>query len=306
MKPAPLTRCALAALALVVTAGCTTKAAIVPSTATPTPVVATSGADRPSVMSYADAPRAVRTLLDHTGVEPIVVSAGAKLAVARHVVVAGDVDPFDLSQMAVEGDIAVDAVDRIDGRSFRGRVLILAPATESDYRAWAGRGHSDDWGITPRTPWHGGSTWIILHLSASGLSAATLDADPHLLRDVITHEMFHALTLTHGSRAPLWLTEGFAEVAGQKLGPPHLPKRVALPTDAQVDGHPLGYFLAWQFAAFLNHRVGHARAMRFYLAAVAPHRQAAINALSKRDLGASLPSLVRSWKKAYRAHGVIL
>jgi len=306
MKPARLIRCALAALALSLTAGCTTSRAVVPSTTPGTaPSTAGAGVDRASVVSYAAAPPKVRALVDHTGLEPVVESTGARLALGRHVVVAGDVDATDLHQIALLGDLAVDAVDRMDRRSFAGKLLILAPATESDFRAWDGTGYADAWGVTKVMPWHGGPTWVTLHLSAPGISAATLDDDRLLLRRVITHEVFHALTLSPTSRAPKWLTEGFAELAGPTLGPHVVPEHASLPSDAQVHHDPLGYFWAWQFASFLTQHAGRARSMRFYLAAVAPHWHATMNALSRRYLGASLSSLVHSWQHAYRAQGPI-
>jgi hypothetical protein len=310
MNPGPLTRCALATVAVLMAAGCTTEAAVAPTTTPPTPVVASDGADHPQVMRYADAPGAVRALLDHTGLEPVVESTGAKLAVGEHVVVAGDIDSTDLQQLALGGDVTVDAVDRIDGHGFGGRVLILAPATESDYRAWGGAKYPHLPGFTRVTPLHGGSTWITLNLAQRGPAGLSLQDDRGLLRHTIAHELFHALTLEPGFKAPLWLLEGFAEVAGSQfaaLGPRHLPRTVSLPKDTQVNRRPaLGYYLAWQFAAFLNHHVGQARAMRFYLAAVAPHRHGTMNALSRRYLGTPLPGLVRSWEKAYRAHGPLL
>lgn len=306
-----LRRCALTALALSLTTGCTTSTvASVPTPAPTATVAAVGGAHRSSVVTYAKAPKTVQAVLDHTGLEPVVESTGAKLAMGRHVVVAGDVDPSDLSAMADVGDDAVDEVDNMTGHSGYGRVLILAPATEAEYEAWGGAGYTDAWGVTRVLAWRGAQTWITLNLAAGGLDAGTLKADQPLLVHVIDHEMFHALTLKPGGQgqAPLWLTEGFAEVAGQMqatVWPRTPPRRATLPTDTQVHKDTYGYFLAWQFVAFVEGRVGPARAMRFYFAAVSPQRDSTLNALSRRYLGASLARLTSNWQHAYRKHGPI-
>lgn len=260
-------------------------------------------------MSYARAPKAARAVLDRTGLESVVESTRAKLAVGRHVVVVGDVGSPDLYQMALIGDLAVDEVDRIDGRHFGGRVLILAPATQDEYRAWGGAGYTDAWGITKVPPQKDGSTWITLDLSKPGLTAATMEDDHTLLKEVIAHEMFHALTLKPGgrARAPLWLIEGFAEVAGERmsrLAARTPPRRATLPTDTQIEQDPYGYYMAGQIAAYIEQRSGR-RAMRFYFAAVSPHRRGTLNEISERYLDISVQDLVRLWKRAYRRHGPI-
>ncbi|HEX5404336.1 MAG TPA: hypothetical protein VFX16_18775 [Pseudonocardiaceae bacterium] len=306
-----LRRCVFGALVLSLTAGCTTSTAAPAPTSTPKATAgALGGARRSSVVTYASAPKAVQTVLDHTGLEPVVETTGAKLAVGHHVVVAGDVDPSDLSAMAQVGDDAVDEVDQLTGLSVHGRVLILAPATEAEYLAWGGAGFTDAWGITRYLAWKGAQTWITLNLATGGLDAGTLKADQPLLVHVIDHEMFHALTLKPSGRgkAPLWLTEGFAALAGQQqatVWPRTPPTRVTLPTDTQVRTDTYGYFLAWQFVVFVERRVGQARAMRFYFAAVSPRRHSTLNALSNRYLKASLATLASRWKHAYRKHGPI-
>lgn len=306
-----LRRCALTTVALSLTTGCTTSTAAPASITAPTATAgAMAGAHRSSVVTYADAPKAVQAVLDHTGLEPVVEGTGAKLAVGRHVLVAGDVDSADLAALAHVGDGAVDEVDKLTGQRLQGRVLILAPATEPEYQTWGGSGYTDAWGVTRVVARRGAQTWITLNLAAGGLDAATLKADQPLLVHVIDHEMFHALTLKPGGQgqAPLWLTEGFAEVAGQQqavVWPRTPPRRATVPTNAQVHTDTYGYFLAWQFVAFVERRVGQARAMRFYVAAVSPERHSTLNALSKRYLGASLARLTSDWKHAYRKHGPI-
>lgn len=288
--------CFLAAFALVLVAGCSASKA--------------DQVNGDPVLTYADAPRPVRTLLDKSGMEPELKAAGARLAVGQHVVVAGDVGETALSEMAHIGDTAVAEVDDLDGQTFHGHVLILAPQTQSDFASWGGAGYDDVYGLTRPPSWKGAPSVITLDLANAGLGAVTVEADGNLLRHVIAHEMFHALTLpVGGGKAPLWLTEGFAEVAGERMRDiphPEVTWKAAFPTDAHFDTDPQdAYFLAWQLAAYLQHHDGPARAMRFYFAALSPHRHASLNALSRRDLGAPLKALVRRWKHTYDANGPI-
>jgi hypothetical protein len=260
-------------------------------------------------VAYRSAPKSVRTLLDGSGLEPEVEAAGAKLAVGDHVLVAGDAPDSVLTEIAVVGDRAVAEVDRLDGRTVNGRVLILAPATRSEYETWTAGDNFDDWGVTGFAAWKGGHSWITLALAQPGLYADTLMDDRQLLEHVIAHEMFHALTTPSGrGRAPLWLTEGFAEMAGQKMskiadGSP--PRRASLPTADQFQPNTPAYFLAWQFALYLVNHQGREPAMRFYFAAVSKHRHSTLHALSKRYLKAPLPALVRRWEHDYATHGPI-
>lgn len=305
----PVLRSSVFVLMLALTSGCTASPAAPTATgrASPGPGHA-SGVDRPPVLSYARAPKAVRAVLDHSGLEPVLEGDGALLAIGQHVVVAGDVDSHDLYEMALEGDLAVNEIDRLDGRTFNGRVLILAPATQSEYDSWGGAGHGDAWGITHTPGWKGGHNWIALDLAQRGILAATLKDDSNLLRHVVTHELFHALTLPGGSHAdaPLWLVEGFAEVAAQQvraLGPATPPARITLPTNRDFGSTSDSYFQAWQFAAYLVRHEGRARAMRFYFRAVASHDRTTLGALSRRCLGSSLAALERRWEHAYARRG---
>lgn len=288
----------VASLALV--AGCSTSRAAPPTAPRPS-----DAADRPPVLAYAKAPARVRAVLEHSGLEPEVESAGSKLAIGRHVVVAGDVDDPLLYQMALIGDLAVDEVERLDGRTFDGQLLILAPATRSEYVAWGGDGYEDTLGVTRAPTWDGDHSVVTLDMAQRGFTQETLADDGDLLRHVIAHETFHALTLPVGGirRAPLWLVEGFAEVAANdmRMVPyTRVPRRASLPTTKDFHSEPgAAYFLAWQFASFVVHREGRRRAMRFYFADVSRHHGSSMDRLSKEYLGAALPWLVRRWELVY-------
>ncbi|MFC6714780.1 hypothetical protein [Branchiibius cervicis] len=178
----------------------------------------------------------------------------------------------------------------------RESTLILAPATAAEYDRWTNQSLN---------PEERGVTVVVEHVAPwIALKPALTTAEQ---QNVLAHEMLHALTLTPQARAtqPLWLTEGFAQLAATDVTSVQAlsakpPPAAHLPSNAQfVADSGTSYVLAFLFAVFLQIRRKDA-VSAFYTPAVTSN-PADLNALARRVFGADIAGLTRQWQTSYSA-----
>ena len=189
---------------------------------------------------------------------------------------------------AAMGD-AVAAVTAFWGADWPRVIVVVATASEEQFRAMAGGGSDIAAATTGQR--------IVFAPGAVGLSDSAL-------RIVLRHELFHyAARARTAADAPRWLTEGVADFVGRPDAPRPGVTRAAdiarLPTDADLDTEgatrTLAYDRAWWFARFVADRYGTATLRSLYERACG-HRHPDIETAVSETVGANLDEVLAQWR----------
>jgi hypothetical protein len=195
-----------------------------------------------------------------------------------------------LTRISAEMDEAARAVTTFWGADWPRHIVIVATASDEQFRALAGGG-SDIAAATTRQR-------IVF---APGAAAMTDEA----LRIVLRHELFHfAARADTAPDAPRWLTEGVADFVARpeapRPGPERAPALARLPTDADLGtagaARTLAYDRAWWFTRFVADRYGTATLRRLYERACGTGHPDVATAVSD-TLGAGLPEVLAQWRQ---------
>ena len=198
-------------------------------------------------------------------------------------------DPL-LHRIEGEMDDAVRAVTAFWGPDWSRDIVVVAAASDEQFRALAGGGADIAAATTDQR--------IVLAPGAAAMS-------PAALRIVLRHELFHyAARPDTASDAPRWLTEGVADFVARPPTPRPDPQRAAelaeLPTDADLDTagptRTLAYDRAWWFARFVADRYGTPTLRALYERACGrghPDVQTAVT----ETLGAGLDQVLAEWRR---------
>ena len=187
-------------------------------------------------------------------------------------------------------DDAVAAVTEFWGPDWPRDIVVVATASDEQFRALAGGGSDIAASTTGRR--------IVFAPGATAMSAGAL-------RIVLRHELFHyAARAETAADAPRWLTEGVADFVARPAAP--LPGRrsaaeiAVLPSDADLDTvgptRTLAYDRAWWFARFVADRYGTPALRRLYLRACGPSHPGVEAAVSE-TLGADLDEVLGAWRR---------
>ena len=273
----------------------------------------TTASALPSAASgFASASPGPAKLLRASGIESLAlrVMPHAQATTFPEVTVVGDVDGQERTDVTGWVSQAVHDVDKLTGRSSTGTLLVLAPRSEAEFARLYGSSNITDIQadtVFSRTK----KSYIVFNAAqsidvVSGSSATSTMPQVRsgrVSRKVLTHEVFHALTLTYAARRhlPLWLTEGYAEWAGQTFSGLHLkPKHrgTGLPSNSDMTGHDAvdAYQVATSFVRYVVKTCGQHKAIAFYRKAVA-HPGQPLGPLAKQELGRSLSVLVHGWQR---------
>lgn len=224
----------------------------------------------------------------------------------RHAVVVGD-EPRPRMQVVVDAaDTAWGALKKLVGALPSAPGLVLTPRTDGELQQWSGLTTliSDVWGVTIPGKTSSQLPYVILDCAAPGVTKPHLIDDDLLIKHVVTHELFHAYTLGSDTPvAPLWVVEGFAELAGQDavaLIPTSPPTTPVVPTDEQLRGKDAGdyYFIAWMLVSSLAGRFGTDSAMGFYKQLINSPGTSLEDA-SGKNFGFPWAKVVAQWKFGY-------
>jgi hypothetical protein len=186
-------------------------------------------------------------------------------------------------------DDAVGAVTAFWGEDWRRDIVIVATATDEQFRTLAGGGSDIAAATTGQR--------IVFAPGAAAMSDAAL-------RIVLRHELFHfAARADTAPDAPRWLTEGVADFVARPAAPRPGPERAAemavLPSDADLDTvgrtRTLAYDRAWWFTRFVADRYGTAALRRLYQRACGPGHPGIETAVSE-TLGADLGEVLADWR----------
>jgi hypothetical protein len=195
-----------------------------------------------------------------------------------------------LDRISREMDGAIKAVTAFWGDGWRRDIVVVATASDEQFRALAGGGAD----IAAATTAHR----IVFAPGAAGM-------DDESLRIVLRHELFHyAARSATAEDAPRWLTEGVADYVGRPDTPRPGPARAAelahLPTDADLGtegtARSLAYDRAWWFARFVADHYGTTALRRLYERACGPGHPDAETAVAQ-TLGADLDHVVAEWRR---------
>ncbi len=195
-----------------------------------------------------------------------------------------------LNRVSRQMDDAAGAVTAFWGADWPRDIVIVATASDEQFRALAGGG-SDIAAATARQR-------IVF---APGAAAMTDDD----LRIVLRHELFHyAVRADTASDAPRWLTEGVADFVARPEAPRPGPAQAAtlarLPSDADLDTagatRTLAYDRAWWFSRYVADRYGTATLRRLYERACGPGHPDVETAVSE-SLGADLDEVLADWRR---------
>jgi hypothetical protein len=195
-----------------------------------------------------------------------------------------------LARVSGAMDDAVAAVTQFWGPDWPRDIVVVATASDEQFRALAGGGSDIAAATTARR--------IVFAPGATAMSAADL-------RIVLRHELFHyAARAETAADAPRWLTEGVADFVARPAAP--LPGRrlaaevAVLPTDADLDTvgptRTLAYDRAWWFTRFVADRYGTPALRRLYLRACGPSHLDVEAAVSE-TLGADLDEVLVAWRR---------
>ena len=187
-------------------------------------------------------------------------------------------------------DDAVAAVTQFWGPDWPRDIIVVATASDEQFRALAGGGSDIAAATTARR--------IVFAPGATAMSAADL-------RIVLRHELFHyAARADTAADAPRWLTEGVADFVARPAAP--LPGQRAaaeiavLPSDADLDTvgptRTLAYDRAWWFTRFVADRYGISALRRLYLRACGPGHPGVETAVSE-TLGTGLDEVLAAWRR---------
>jgi hypothetical protein len=194
-----------------------------------------------------------------------------------------------LDRISREMDGATRAVTAFWGDDWPRDVVIVATASDDQFRALAGGGSDIAAATTAQR--------IVFAPGAADMSDESL-------RIVLRHELFHyAARSVTAPDAPRWLTEGVADFVGRPATPRPGPTQAAdlahVPTDADLDTvgatRTLAYDRAWWFARFVADRYGTATLRRLYERACGPGHPDAETAVAE-TLGADLDHVLADWR----------
>jgi hypothetical protein len=186
-------------------------------------------------------------------------------------------------------DDAVAAVTAFWGEDWRRDIVIVATATDEQFRTLAGGGSDIAAATTGQR--------IVFAPGAASMSDAAL-------RIVLRHELFHfAARADTAPDAPRWLTEGVADFVARPAAPRPGPERAAemavLPSDADLETvgrtRTLAYDRAWWFTRFVADRYGTAALRRLYQRACGPGHPGIETAVSE-TLVADLGEVLADWR----------
>lgn len=195
-----------------------------------------------------------------------------------------------LNRVAGGMDDAVRAVTAFWGTGWPRDIVIVATASDEQFRALAGGGSDIAAASTGRR--------IMFAPGAAAMSDAAL-------RIVLRHELFHyAARADTATDAPRWLTEGVADYVARPDAPRPGPQRAAemarLPSDADLDTEgptrALAYDRAWWFTRFVADRYGTSGLRRLYDRACGPGHPDVETAVSD-TLGAGLGEVLVEWRR---------
>jgi uncharacterized protein DUF4157 len=236
--------------------------------------------------------------------KPAPVSTPAATAAASRTVTVADGRTVELMSLGgpttqplldrVFGDMndAVRAVTEFWGADWARDIVVVATASDEQFRALAGGGSGSD--IAAATA----GRRIVFAPGATAMSDAAL-------RIVLRHELFHfAVRADTAADAPRWLTEGVADFVARPEAPRPGPQRAAeiatLPSDADLDtvgaARTLAYDRAWWFARFVADRYGTSALRALYVRACGPGHPDAETAVSE-TVGADLGEVLLAWRR---------
>jgi hypothetical protein len=192
-----------------------------------------------------------------------------------------------LARIADETDAAADAVTAFWGPDWPRDLVVVATASDTQFRQLAGGGPDI------------AATTTAERITFAPGAAAMSDA---ALRIVLRHELFHyASRASTAADAPGWLTEGVADYVGRPA-PTSRPADVALlaelPTDADLAGpqRSLAYDRAWWFSRFVADAYGTATLRTLYQRACGAGHPDAATAV-RDTLGADLSTVLLRWRQ---------
>lgn len=246
---------------------------------------------------------------------------GAQVRRTARTLVVGSVDDAEMTRVSQRAERAVDVVAGVWTAPWPHRLVVLAPATEPDYRGLLRS--PGDAGAQVAAVTDGGT-------GADGLAHADrVVLDPTAMASlqpdgrsvVVAHEALHvAMRASVRGRVPLWVSEGYAEVAGYRAPVRRLaPGRVVgalreqvtrtglpatLPADADfatsADSLAPAYNGAWVAMTLLLERLGPARLTTFASTAATTGPDAAVGEATARALraeaGTDLAAFTSQWR----------
>ncbi len=195
-----------------------------------------------------------------------------------------------LTRVSGAMDDAVSAVTAFWGADWPRDIVVVATASDEQFRALAGGGSDIAAATADRR--------IVF---APGAAAMSDDA----LRIVLRHELFHyAARADTAADAPRWLTEGVADFVARpeaaRPGPVRAAEMATLPSDADLDTvgptRTLAYDRAWWFTRFVADRYGTSTLRRLYQRACQPGHPDVEAAVSE-TLGADLGDVLAQWRR---------
>ncbi|CRK55703.1 FIG00865966: hypothetical protein [Alloactinosynnema sp. L-07] len=223
-----------------------------------------------------------------------------------------------VDRLVRELDPAVEAVSKVWGGEWSGRVALLLPDGAAEMRALVGPDFPVESVVAVATADRvdtakratTGQRVILSPMGARALSIASLRV---VLRHEITHVAARSVTV---DGSPMWLLEGFSDYVGYRdsgigllQGAPDLARQVqesgpptALPEDRAFRGKDkeldLAYQQAWSIARFVADRYGEARLVTLYrqLGGAGPMSAGDTDDLLRRVLDLDRAGLLREWR----------
>ncbi len=248
---------------------------------------------------------------------------GARVVRTGRALAVGAVDAAELARIAARAERAVDVVDSVWTARWPRRLVVLAPATAQDYRDQLGSSADADAQVAAVTDGSTGADGLA-HADRVVLDPVAMAAlQPDGRSVVLTHEALHvAMRASVAGRTPLWVSEGYAEVAGYRAPARRLPAAQvvgalreevvagvglpsALPDDAAFGASAPSiapaYNASWVAMTLLLERLGPARLTAFATAAASRGSDADVEdaaAAALRDrAGLDLATFTAQWRQ---------
>ena len=251
---------------------------------------------------------------------------GADVVRTARALVVGSVERAELARVSARAERAVDVVDGVWTAPWPRRLVVLAPAEEPDYRAQLSSPGDADGQVAAVTDGSSGLDGLAhadrVVLDPTAMAALTTDGRAV----VLTHEALHvAMRASVAGRVPLWVSEGYAEVAGYRAPTtPLAPARVvgalrdevarrglpaALPDDAvfgaSSESIAPAYNEAWVAMTMLLERLGPRGLTGFVTAAATRGSEAEVAPATARALrtraGVELAAFTAQWRRRVAA-----